>query len=125
MTCSITINSFFHDSLNPFHEFLVSCALVKTSGESLSVVFLETFHIFAVSHHFHTFHYLTFVVTYEFEGEEEEMFEMQEDVWFSTLHEFDVIFCQFEGCFFEIEVTRRTAYYETEIYVDYVTTGID
>jgi hypothetical protein len=59
---------------------------VETAGEGLAVVALEAFHIFAVCHHLNSLHDLTLVVSDKFEGEEEEVFEVEEDIGVCALH---------------------------------------
>ena len=53
------------------------------------------------------------------------MLEMEENVRSWTLHQLKVVSREFERGFLEPKIARRTAYDETEIYMDDVTVVVD
>ena len=80
MTSCVTIDRMLDDLLDSAHQLLVCGSFVESLLQSLPVVFLETFHVFAVGHYLYSFNDFSFVVANKFEGEEEEMFEVKEDI---------------------------------------------
>ena len=125
VSCCVTIYSLFHDCLHTVHQLLVCQAFVKTTRKSLSIIFLETFHVLAVSHHFNSLHYLSFIVSDEFKSKEEKMLEMKKYVWLCSFHKFHIIFGEFERCFLKIEISWRAADDKAKIDMNNVTKVIN
>ena len=125
MACGIAVDSCLYDSFYPVHEFLISGPFMKSASQRFSIKLLEAFHIFTVRHHFYPFHDISLVVANKLECEEEEVLEVQKDIWVYPVHELNVIFRQFERRLFEPEVPRRTTDNKAEVYVDYVPAVVD
>jgi hypothetical protein len=98
---------------------------VETPLESLAVVLDETLHVGTVRHDFDSLHDLALVLADELEREEEEEFEVREDVGVLALHEFEVVLGELEGRLFEAEVAGGTAEDEGEVDVDEVSAVVD
>ena len=118
MAGCIAVDRLLHNSLHTAHKLLISESLMETTGKCLPVVFMEAFHVLAVGHHLHPFHYLPLVVSYELQCEEEEVLEVEEYVRLGALHQLEVVFGQFEGSLLESKIAGRTAEDEAKINVD-------
>lgn len=117
MPCAVTVDRLLDDALHSVHQLFIRGSFVKSTSQGLSVELLEALHIFAVGHHLHPLHDISFIVADEFEGEEKEVFKVEKDIRVGSVHKFKVIFGQFEGSFFEAKISRRAADDEAEVYM--------
>lgn len=78
-----------------------------------------------MSHHLYSLHDLSLVVSDKLEGEEEQVFEMKKYIGVSAFHQFKIVLCEFEWCFFEPEISWGTADDETKVYMNNMPIVVD
>lgn len=76
MASWVAVNCVSDDPFDSLHKLFVRGALVETPREGLTVITLKALHFFAMSHHLHSLHDLSLVVSDKLESEEEQVFEM-------------------------------------------------
>ena len=93
---------------------------MKPFLHGLLVKFLEAFHR-TIRHHEDGVHYLLLVFSQKLQSQEKQKSKMCENIRILALHEFDVIFSELEGCFFEVHITWTTRNHKAKVNMDDMT----
>ena len=82
---------FMNDFLGDFQQFFIGGGFMEPFLHGRLIKLFEAFHSWAVGHHDNAFHDLFLVLSDIFESEEEQQFEVLEDIRLCAFHQFHVV----------------------------------
>lgn len=120
VACTVGTPCLLHYIVYNYLKLLICSILMEPTLHCFTFEFSKALHALTITHHHNNLHDLLFILPNELQSQEKKCPVMQENIRLLTLHNLHVVLSEFEWCFLESHVSRRTRDYKAKVDMNYM-----